>query len=387
MWVNLELAYASQRDILFGISGYARRNAFWSIVVVNGERGMDAPASPKAESADGIITTLPLDPAMADSDIPLVVVGAREPWLGRRTRSVAFVRNDDKAIGYAAARKFATTRLFASYGFVGSHVGTYCPVLREEGFRAGLGKSREGMYRVYGQDGVLDGSEADIEALGDWLESLPKPAAVMAVHDLRATHVVSAANARGLSVPDEISIIGVDNDELLCEFTNPPLTSVAPDHVREGELAADVLRALMDGDVGSKGTVTRKSRQLEIVERDTTVSSTPSTHLAKEAMAFIRQNFKSGIGTEDVVRRARRCSRRLLDMRFRELYGYPVHEAILRVRYAELKRRLVNSRMPIGELMKACGFSDFSNAKRLFRSRYGMSMREWRGKHGNHPYA
>ena len=376
VWVNLELAYASQRDILFGISGYARRNAFWSIVIVNGERGRDTSALPRSESPDGIITTLPLDPAMADSDIPLVVIGAREPWLGRRMRNIAFVRNDDKAIGFAAARKFASTRLFASYGFVGSHVGTYCPVLREEGFRAGIGK--RGELFVYTQNGQLDGSPADIAALGDWLASLPKPAAVMVVHDLRATHVVSAAKARGIAVPEDLSIIGVDNDELLCEFTDPPLTSVAPDHVHEGELAADVLHSIMEGGSGAKGAVTRKSRRFEIVERDTTSSSTPSTHLAKEAMAFIRQNFKSGIGTEDVMSSVRGRSRRLLDMRFREMYGHSVHEAILRARYAELKRRLVRSKTPIGELMKACGFSEFSNAKRLFRARYGMSMREWR---------
>jgi AraC-like DNA-binding protein len=109
-----------------------------------------------------------------------------------------------------------------------------------------------------------------------------------------------------------------------------------------------------------------------------TSSSTPSAHLAKEAMAFIRQNFKSGIGTEDVMSSVRGRSRRLLDMRFREMYGFTVYEAILRTRYGELKRRLVRSKTPICELMKACGFTDLSNAKRIFRARYGMSMCEWR---------
>ena len=291
-------------------------------------------------------------------------------------RNLVFVRNNDRAIGIAAAKKFASTRLFASFGFVGSHVRNYCPILREEGFRAGLGKNGEGKLRVYEQNGHLDGSSADIAALGEWLESLPKPTAVMVVHDLRATHVVSAANACGIAIPDELSIIGVDNDELLCEFTDPPLTSIAPDHVRMGEIAAEALLSVMKGGVGAKSSVTRKCSKFDIVERDTTSSSTPSAHLAKEAMSFIRQNFKSGIGTDDVVRAVRSRSRRLLDMRFRELYGYPVHEAILRVRYAELKRRLLRSKAPIGELMKVCGFSEFSNAKRLFRSRYGMSMRE-----------
>ena len=382
VWVNLELLFSSQRDILFGISGYARRNAFWNIVIVNGKRDEDPSSLPEAERPDGIITTLPLSSSMSSSVIPLVAIGAREPWVGQRMCNLAFVRNNDRAIGIAAAKKFVTTRLFASYGFVGSHVRNYCPILREEGFRAGLGKSGEGKLRVYEQNGHLDGSSADIAALGDWLESLPKPAAVMVVHDLRATHVVSAANACGIAIPGDLSIIGVDNDELLCEFTDPPLTSIAPDHVRMGEIAAEALLTLMKGGAGSNGPVTRKCSKFDIVERDTTSSSTPSAHLAKEAMSFIRQNFKSGIGTDDVVRAVRGRSRRLLDMRFREMYGCSVHEAILRVRYSELKRRLVRSKTPIAELMKACGFSDLSNAKRLFRSRFGMSMREWRGKCG-----
>ena len=380
VWVNLELLFSSQRDILFGISGYAKRNAFWNIVIANGERDQDPSSLPKSERPDGIITTQPLAPALADSKIPLVVVGARDAWLGRRTCNLAFVRNDDRKIGLAAAKKFLSSRLFASFGFVGSYVRNYCSILREEGFRAGLGANRD--IRSYPQNELDDGSPADIAALGRWLESLPKPAAVMAVHDLRATHVISAANDRGIAIPQELSIIGVDNDELLCEFANPPLTSIAPDHIHEGELAAEVLHSLLNGKTVSKSSSTHKACRFEIVERDTTSSATPSENLAKEAMAFIRQNFKSGIRAEDVIRSVPGRSRRLVDARFREMYGCSLHEAILRIRYAELKRRLVRSKAPIGELMESCGFSDLSNAKRLFKSRFGMSMREWRNRQG-----
>ena len=379
IWVNLELLFSSQRDILFGISGWAKRNAFWNIVIANGERNTDFSAIPEPERPDGIITTLPLSPTAAESEIPIVVIGAREDWLGRRTQNLAFVRNDDRAIGVAAAKKFRAARLFASFGFVGSYVRNYCPILREEGFRAGVGKA----VRIYEQDGrLMDGSPEDIAALGRWLESLPKPTAVMAVHDLRATHVITAANERGIAIPKELSIIGVDNDELLCEFTDPPLTSIAPDHIHEGELAAEVLHALLSGKKRSKLPSTHKSCRFEIVERDTTSSDTPSGNLAKEALSFIRQNFKSGISAEDVIRSVPGRSRRLVDARFREMYGCSLHEAILRIRYAELKRRLVRSKAPIGELMESCGFSDLSNAKRLFKSRFGMSMREWRNRQG-----
>ena len=381
VWINIELVFSSQRDILFGISNYAKRNALWNITIANGERNADMSSIPVTERPDGIITTVPLPPALVDSDIPLVAIGARESWVGQRTRNLAFVRNDDVAIGAAAAKKFRLSRQYASYGFVGSLVRNSCSDMREEGFRAGVGAG--GAFRRYEQDGCLvDGSSADIALLGDWLESLPRPAAVFAVHDLRATHVIAAANGRGIAMPDDLSVIGVDNDELLCEFTDPPLTSIAPDHVREGEIAAETLLALLNAGKETNSQPTRESGKFEIIERETTSLCTPSEHLAKEAMAFIRRNFKSGIGVEDVQRSIPGRSRRLLDMRFREMYGCTPHEAILRARYAELKRRLVRSKAPIGELMAACGFSDLSNAKRAFKSRFGMSMREWREKGG-----
>ena len=380
VWVGVELAFSSQRDILFGISDYAKRNAFWRLAIANGDRNAPCLWPTEPVPPDGIITTLPLSAEVADLDIPIVVIGAREKWLGRRQRNLAFVRNDDWVIGNAAARKFVSSRLYASFGFVGSNIKTYCPQLREEGFRAGLEKRRARDIRSYDQKGHMDGSSADMVLLGDWLENLPKPAAVFAVHDLRATHVIAAANERGLPIPDKLSVIGVDNDEVLCELTDPPLTSISPDHVQTGRLAAFALDALFKKE--AKIPQTRKVGGFEIVERDTTSSATPSGNLAKEAMAFIRQNFKSGISAEDVIRSVPGRSRRLVDARFREMYGCSLHEAILRVRYAELKRRLVRSKAPIGELMRSCGFSDLSNAKRLFKSRFGMSMREWRNRQG-----
>ena len=376
IWVYLRLSYASGRDILYGISRYARSHAHWNIRLLPFSGEESKLPFPLPKDADGIISSEPLTDDAATSSIPLVVIGTREKWLGRRMRSLAFVRNDDMKIGLAAAKKFLLSRLFASFGFVGSHVRNYCSVLREEGFRSGLGAGRD--IRAYEQDKLVDGSPADIAALGRWLASLPKPAAVMAVHDLRATHVISAANDRGIAIPKELSIIGVDNDELLCEFTSPPLTSIAPDHIHEGELAAEVLHALMEGKTASKSHTTRKSCRFEIVERDTASQASLSGNLAQEAMSFIRQNFKSGIRAEDVIRSVPGRSSRILNARFQEMYGCSLHEAILRIRYSELKRRLVRSKAPIGELMAACGFSDLSNAKRIFKSRFGMSMREWR---------
>jgi transcriptional regulator GlxA family with amidase domain len=122
---------------------------------------------------------------------------------------------------------------------------------------------------------------------------------------------------------------------------------------------------------------TFRSNAKSIVERESTRHISPATHLAEEAMSFIRRNATKGISSADVARHLR-VSRRLCDLRFRECHGETILEAILRLRFAELKRRLASSNAPIGKIVSACGFTCESHAKRMFRKRFGMSMREWR---------
>ena len=376
IWVCLRLSYASGRDILYGISRYARTNAHWNIRLLPFSGEEHRLPFPMPEEADGIITSEPLASDAASSSIPLVVIGAREEWLGRRMRSLAFVRNDDAAIGRFGAGFLKSLGKFRSFGFVPTNTPYYCSILRNEGFHAELTKGNAVDIRQYTAKGMEDGSAEDIKALGSWLADLPKPTAVMAVHDMRATHVLEAANMMKIKVPEQMAVIGVDNDELLCDFTSPQLTSIYPDHVKEGELAAATMQSLIKKKE-SRHVRTFRSNAKSIVERESTRHISPATHLAEEAMSFIRRNATKGISSADVARHLR-VSRRLCDLRFRECHGETILEAILRLRFAELKRRLASSNAPIGKIVSACGFTCESHAKRMFRKRFGMSMREWR---------
>ena len=186
IWVHLRLSYASGRDILYGISRYARANAHWNIKLMPSYGDVAEFRFPSPAEADGIISSEPLSADAAASDIPLVVIGAREKWLGRRMRSLAFVRNDDAAIGRFGAEFLKSLGKFRSFGFVPTNVPYYCSILRNEGFLAELRKATAADVRQYVARGVEDGSVDDIASLGKWLADLPKPAAVMAVHDLRS---------------------------------------------------------------------------------------------------------------------------------------------------------------------------------------------------------
>ena len=375
IWVYLRLSYASGRDILYGISRHARANAHWNIRLLPFAGEGDKERFPEPGEADGIITSEPLSADAATSGIPLVVIGTREKWLGRRMKSLAFVRNDDAAIGRFGANFLKSLGKFRSFGFVPTNVPYYCSILRSEGFFSELKKAAADV-RQYTARGKEDGAVDDIASLGRWLADLPKPTAVMAVHDLRATHVLEAATMARIKVPEQMAVIGVDNDELLCDFTSPQLTSIYPDHVKEGELAAATLHTLLERS-DARHTRTFHSDAKSIVERESTRHIAPGAHLAEEAMSFIRRNALKGIGAADVANHLR-VSRRLCDMRFRECYGDSMLEAILKIRLNELKRRLSSSSVRIGKISAACGFSCESHAKRLFKKRFGMSMREWR---------
>ncbi len=376
IWVYLRLSYASGRDILYGISRYARTHAHWNIRLLPFSGEENKLSFPLPQEADGIISSEPLIANAATSPIPLVVIGTREKWLGRRMRSLAFVRNDDEAIGRFGAEFLKSLGQFRSFGFVPTNTPYYCSILRSEGFNAELKKGNAAEIQQYTAKGLEDGSPEDIESLGRWLADLPKPTAVMAVHDMRATHVLEAANLMKIKVPEQMAIIGVDNDELLCDFTSPQLTSIYPDHVKEGELAAATLLTLLKRN-SSRHTRTFRSDAKSIVERESTRHISPATHLAEEAMSFIRHNALKGISAADVAKHLR-VSRRLCDLRFKACHGETVLEAILRIRFTELKRRLVSSKAPIGKIVSACGFACESHAKRMFKKRFGMTMRAWR---------
>ena len=382
VWAHLRMSYASGRDLLYGISSYARTHAHWRILLHPFSEDAKPPF-PRPREVDGIITSEPLSPEAATSETPLVVIGTRDRWLGRRMKSLVFVRNDDKEIGRLGAKALKSIGKFASFGFVGTNTPYYCSILRGEGFLGELGKLESAETREFaGVAGREDGSPEDLAALGRYLEALPKPAAVMAVHDLRATQVLSAAAACGIG-QKQLAIIGVDNDELLCDFTEPRLTSIAPDHVKEGKIAAAALQGLFRqrqraGRSARPRTI--KSSAKVLVERESTQTMLPMLSIARSAMEFIRRNALDGIGPKDVAA-AIHSSRRLCDLRFRECYGESMLEAILHTRLNEVKRRLERTSAPIGRITAACGFPCESYAKRLFRRRFGMTMRDWRQRH------
>ena len=198
----------------------------------------------------------------------------------------------------------------------------------------------------------------------------------MTAWDTRATQVLNLCQEARIKVPRHISVLGVDNDELLDESCVPPLTSILPDHEKLGYAAARALERLMAERV-HKESRPFLIRPVKVVERESAIASTPTSHLLSSALEFIRKNAVKGIRVDDVAK-ALGISRRLADLRFQQFSGETINEAITRQKLDAVKKLLATTDRPIKVISEACGYTDLAYLKTLFKRRFGCTMRDWR---------
>lgn len=286
---------------------------------------------------------------------------------------------DSVSVGNDAARYFSSLGRFASYGFVHGAIRYPWSMEREEGFRAAL--PRKASISVFpGETSVnaLDDPTSSViphDELGRWLEELPKPAAVFGANDLFAREVLTVCAQLGIKVPQQMTVVGCDNDPLLWGGMRPSLSSFQLPFRKLGYKAAATLDRLLRGQNPPQGTVRVSGTRL--FERESSAHIPPATALVEKARAYIAEHACEGIRVDDVVSRLG-VSRSLIDLRFRQVCGKSVLKEILDVRLAEVRRRLSKTDQKILQIGRDCGFSNPDNLKRLFRKRFGCTMREWR---------
>lgn len=367
----LRLSYQSGRDILHGISVAARRTrSRWRLHVVDLQEAETENAlrralavKPAGVIANGVYIA-GIGEALRDCGAPVVVIGSSLYALAARERGIARVHPDESALARIGVRHFESLGRFRSFAFVRD--GSRAEKFRE--YLAGRGMES----RVYEPD--KDGA-VDPVTLGAWLRALPRPAAVMAMHDAMALVVLDAARRAGLRVPRDVAVLGIDNDELFCETADPPLSSIDIDHVRLGEVAANALRRLLANPDEPSFDATMPPGA--VVERQSARPVAPGATLADRAEAFIRRNATKGISAADVAV-SLGASRSLLDQRFRQEKGESVLGMIHRVRLEAVAGKLAETDLAIGQITASCGFRSENHAKALFKARFGRSMREWR---------
>lgn len=379
----LRLAGSAGRDILTGILLFARQHPHWHtrLFQMPSEFTPTDFTSLAAADLDGIVMSEPGPDETARllraSNVPIAFIGDAGPILSARKKSITYIRNDDVEIGRMGARYLLSLGRRRAYGFVPTISKQYWSQSRFEGFRNALQDCgiEADRFRSPGPAGSKD----DLDALRAWLDALPKPAAVMAAWDTRATQVVAAANEARIAVPSQLAVLGVDNDELLDESTVPPLTTIQPDHERLGFVAARELERLMNRRP-ARPSVSFLAQPKGLVERESATATAPAAHLVARATRFIERNATKGISVGDVVAHLG-VSRRLADLRFRQFSKEPINAAITRCRLDAVKKLLATTNRPIKLISVACGYTDLAYLKTLFKRRFGVTMRDWRAQH------
>jgi LacI family transcriptional regulator len=213
--------------------------------------------------------------------------------------------------------------------------------------------------------------------LGAWIQALPKPAGVMACYDIRGREVLDVCRQLGISVPDEVALIGVDNDELICDLADPPLSSVIPDTRRTGYEAARLLDLLMAGQ--SELPLAHLILPLGIAVRGSTDVLATDDADVSAAVRFIRAHASEGINVEDVLR-AVPLSRRVLEARFEKLLGRTPHEEITRVQVERVKELLAETDLPLATVAHRAGYKHVEYMSVVFKRETGRPPSQYRGE-------
>ncbi len=379
--VAFRLASEPGRRKLDGFLHYMAENRLdWQMLFVRIREDFNAEfvKSFAERGVDGVVYSLPdaKDGAaeLARISLPTVALDIFDaaPLCGRK-RNLVYIVGSCEDAGREAARHFLSQGLYRSYAFVPDLAGHAWSHLRGEAFAEEMKRNgfKVAMYRTRGKG-------YDQPKLRTWLEKLPRPAGVFTAFDDRAIQVLEACRDASIDVPHEIAVIGVDNDETLCPYTTPPLTSVQLDHAQIGRLAAAKLKEMLDGrHLEHPEHIFVGVKRIEV--RESTSPVTPSGRLVQRALAYIRAHYAEPLRPRDVVRELN-VSRRLADLRFTEIQGESIGKAILRTRLEAVSRRLVATNDTLDNIALSCGFRKLDRLRTAFKEHFGLSMVDYRAQ-------
>ena len=370
VFIALKMSGIAGQEKLAGIFRYLKEkyaeNIPWAIQLVRtqGELTQDAVKQAISDGTDGFIVSIPDTEAavmpLADMNTPTIIMDIHSTALAQRDDNITFIRNSADKIGAEAAHFLLRQGISRKYAFLHSDPITDWSRARFESFKRTLNDNGHWCEEIF-----------DCATIA----KLKRPAAVLAANDDLAFDAIKMLSGKRIRIPKDIAILGIDNDTLICENAQPRLSSVQPDFKEEGYRAAEILDTMMNGEQTPSRTVLIGVTR--IVQRESTAEQSHAGLLVQKALAYIDRHALEGIEVTDVVQHLN-CSRRLADLRFRELQGTSIMQAIIEKRLDEVRRRLAGTKEKIDSIASACGFNNSNYLKNLFKKRFGMSMREFR---------
>jgi len=386
-----ETPHVGGRDLILGVAKYANLHGHWELITPPPSY-LGRPAATGKYAAwtqknniNGIIHHGWINQVKEILSLGIPAITTR--YEGDENFNYPRFDNDNKNIGLLAAEHLLSKgfKSFAYCGFAYSGFvdlrGFHWIKEREDSFRQRI---REAGFEphLYIQPKTKKNRRWENEQpfIIEWLKSLPKPTGIMACNDIRGLNLIDACKTINIHVPEELAILGVDNDEVTCASAYPPMSSVALNAKKAGYEAAELLDKLMsDVDVEKDIVLIRPTHVVTRQSTDVLAIDNPD---AAKAVQFIRTNIKKPIQVKDVANAAS-VSESTLKVHFNRIFGHSVNREITRTKIENIATVLVETNEPISKISGDFGFSYPAHMTRTFRRVKGMTPLAYRNKYGS----
>jgi LacI family transcriptional regulator len=361
------------RQLIMGIARYSRLHGPWFFY--KEQRGLKS-SIPHLTSwkPDGII--------MRDSLIKNELINLKIPTIfvqhdSTIPKSLPVVKTDSVAIAKMASTHFIERgfKNFAFCGFDNYEWSNY----RKHFFNQ---YNADAGFKTFSysppKNFKINDWESEQSHVCDWLMTVPKPVGLLACNDDRGQHILEVCKRLGYQVPEDVAVIGVDNDPMICEIGDPPLTSIALNVETAGYEAAKLLEQMINNKQSDGQEILVSPAH--IVQRQSTDILAVNDSDVAAALRFIKENAKEKILVSDVVN-ATRISRRTLEQRFRETIHRSIYDQIRHVRVDMIANLLIETDLPVSHISSLFNFTDTEHISRYFKKEKGLGLREYRKLH------
>jgi len=371
--ISLWLESDANRRFLHGISLFARQWANWNVRFVDtrdlSDETLEAFSLSKFDAFFVKEDALPTFRAHFGDDLPPTAVFGT-PNNDLPIKDAMYFSVDGNAIGTKAAEYFLSLGNFASYGFYTEDLDQSFVHDRLHGYikRLSADNITASVCTSYG----------NLDDTVRWLSTLQKPVAIFCANINYAVKLIAACKTCGLKIQKQVAVLGVDDDELLGGFIKPRPSTIALPYEKLGmEAAKAIAKRLRRPSANTSSCLRCSLTDMQIVEHDSSAALSPATHLISRALDFIKHNAAHRMTVDDVANHVG-TSRKLLELRFREICNDTILAHIHRARLDKVCADLTYTAKSIQDVSRDCGFTNLTYLKTFFRRQTGMTMTEYR---------
>jgi LacI family transcriptional regulator len=372
------------RDLLRGVVEYAKENGPWIFYrlplyyrEIHGDKGISKWALQwEADAIIAQLSDIDLD-ALMELNIPIIVQNYAD-----RKEMISNITGDYFGTGSMAAEFFIHRgyKRFAYYGFN----DTIWMRERGDGFIAEVGKHGLDMHFFNDSEQIVGESgrwEFDAGKVKDWLLALPKPIALFACDDFFALQLTEICKMYEINIPEDIAILGVDNDELLCNISDPTLTSIELDVISGGYEVGRLLDRYFKGEIKAPVSTDIVVKPIRTVLRQSTEKFQVSDKYVEQALKLIEQEYYKELTIEQILQKIP-VSRRVFERRFKNETFMTIYQYIQELRVERFAKLLQTTEIPLIDAAFMSGFSDYKNVSRIFSKKKQMTPSQYREKFG-----